>query len=103
MASPEAESWRARRRAWRRAFLRAVGVDRAEGVREDVEEEGFVIRETKEAWRMRCLSSFVSRKVSVTAEVGRCTLRGARGLARRSVALRRRGLRFAGAEGAWKG
>lgn len=61
---------------------------------------GFVMRETKEACLMRRLSVLLERKESVTTESGRWTLRGRRGLARRSEDLRRRGLRFVGAVGA---
>lgn len=61
---------------------------------------GLEILETKEECLIRRLSRFDSRKVSVTTESGRWTLRGARGLARRSAALRRRVLRLVAEEGA---
>lgn len=97
-------SWRflAVAAAWRRAFLWAALETRLlslfgceEGSVVDEEE----MRETKAECLMSCLSRLVSRKASSTTESGRWTLRGAKGLARRSAALRRRVLRFDGAAG----
>jgi hypothetical protein len=83
----------------RRAFSRRLRFLRWVVVREEV--EGFVMRETKDECLIRRLSRLDSIKDSETWAVGRWTFRGARGLARRSVAFARRVLRFVGAVGAF--
>jgi hypothetical protein len=85
-----AAAWRALSRRLR--FFFCVGVRRLE--------EGLEMRETKDECLISRLSRFESVKESVTWAVGRWTLRGARGFARRSVAFARRVLRFVGAVGA---
>lgn len=83
-----------------RAFARRFRFLRWVGVSSVREEEGFEMRETKEECLMRRLSRLDSIKDSETWAEGRWTLRGARGLERRSVAFARRVLRFVGAVGA---
>lgn len=90
--------------AWRRAFLWAALETRLllslVGCEErSAAEEEEAMRDTKAECLMSCLSRLVSRKASSTTEFGRWTLRGAKGLVRRSAALRRRVLRFDGAAG----
>lgn len=80
--------------SWRFAFFRAA-------LEIPLLDLGWAILETNAECLIRRLSRLESRKVSSTTASGRWTLRGARGLARRSVALRRRVLRLEGATGAF--
>lgn len=84
-------AWRCFSRRLR--FLRWVGVLWA----------GLEMRETKDECLISRLSRLDSMKESSTWAEGRWTLRGARGLARRSVAFARSVLRFVGAVGACGG